>query len=167
MLFSANITSTEPAEMIARFLPDEEYVPGVAKAMHAALKETGWSKFLSARITVNDPAVMITRCRYDIHCPPAFLREALQWTSMPRNEHVEDLGLGHCEKWLGPLPSQSLACTQSHSVRLALPSGRVATSPRMTSLRAARFFCPVSQCIPEVVKAMQVAMKELGSSMLF
>jgi hypothetical protein len=37
----------------------------------------------------------------------------------------------------------------------------------MTSLRAARFFCPVSQCIPEVVKAMQVAMKELGSSMLF
>jgi hypothetical protein len=92
---------------------------------------------------------------------------ALQWTSMPRGGHVEDLGPWHCEKWLGPLSSQSLACTQSHSVRLALPSGWVATSRRRTSLRATRFFCPVSQCVPEVVKARQVARKELGSSMLF
>jgi hypothetical protein len=40
---------------------------GVVKAMHVAMKETGWLKLFSAGITVDDPAEMIARGRYGVY----------------------------------------------------------------------------------------------------
>jgi ribulose-bisphosphate carboxylase large chain len=55
-----------------------ECVPEVVKATQVAMKETGWLKLFSASITVDDPAEMIARGRYDDYFQPAYLREALQ-----------------------------------------------------------------------------------------
>ena len=132
-----------------------ECVPGAAKAMHAALKETGWSKLLSARITVDDPAVMITRGRYDIHCP-SMDQHAARWTCggswavalrkvigtiiEPKlGLHPKPFGEACFAFWMG-----------GNFIKNDEPQGN-------------QVFCLMSLCFPEVAKAMQGVMKESGS----